>query len=322
MHKRFAILLLAAGALMTCALAPAQVYPNKPIRLVVPNPAGGNDVYIRAMMPKLVEILGQPIVIENRPGASGAIGSENVARSLPDGYSLLFCTSAQIVISPFLNKNLPYDTGKDFTPISMLMQPVTAVTVNAALPVNNVRELIAYAKSNPGKLSYGSSGRGSVPHLDGELFQSATGTDMLHVPYKGIAQIVPELVAGRIDLAFPPLGIAAPLLAAGKVKVLAVLDAVRHPRHPDIPSILDSLPGYRRAPLWFGLFGPAGLARSVVERLHGAFAKAMETPEVRSNFESSYLRIIGSTPEEFARSIKTDIALTAELAKSIGLKPE
>ena len=320
--RNFKSALSGASVLIACTVALAQPYPIKPIRVVVPNPAGGNDVYLRVLMPKMVEVLGQPIVIENRPGASGAIGSANIARSAPDGYSLLFCTSAQIVLSPFLNKSLPYDTVRDFTPISMVLQPVVAMTVSAALPVGSVRELIDHAKSHPGKLSYASSGPGSVPHFDAELFKAAAGVDMLHVPYKGVAQILPELIAGRVDFAFPPYGSVAPHLAAGKLKVLAVLDAARHPRLPDLPSITETLPALRRAPLWFSLFGPAALPRSIVDRLHGALIKALEAPEVRSNFENGYMRVIGSTPEELAASIKSDIELTAGLVKLIGLKPE
>ena len=321
MLRRCATALLAC--LAWCAIPVfAQAYPNKPIRIVVPNPAGGNDIYLRVIMPKMLELLGQPLVIENRPGASGAIGAENIARAAPDGYSLLFCTSAQIVIGPFLNRNLPYDTVRDFTPISKVLEPVIAVTVNAAVPVNSMRELIDHAKRNPGKLSYGSSGPGSVPHFDGEMIKSVAGVDILHVPYKGIAQIVPELLAGRLDLAYPAYGGVAAHLAAGKVKVLAVLDATRHPRLPDIPTLRESLPEFRRAPLWFSLFGPAGMPRAVVERFHGALVKALETPEVRANFESGYMRIIGGTPAELAASIKADIELTGGLVKAIGLKSE
>jgi tripartite-type tricarboxylate transporter receptor subunit TctC len=314
----------AAGLLLWAfsAAALAQAYPSKPIRVVIPNPAGGIDVYLRVLVPRAVEILGQPIVIENRPGASGAIGAENIARSAPDGYSLLFCTSAQIVTSPFLNKSLPYDPAKDFTPITKALQPVEALMVHAELPFRSVRELIDYAKKNPGKLSYGSSGVGSVPHFDGELFKAAAGIELLHVPYKGVAQIMPELAAGRIDIAFPGIGGAASIIAAGRARVLAVLDANRFPKLPDVPSISETLPGFRETPIWFSLFGPAALPRPIVDRLYGAVAKALETPEVREQYEKGYIRVVGSTPEELASSIRSDTELMAGLVKSIGLKPE
>ena len=271
----------------------------------------------------MAEFLGQPLVIESRPGASGAIGAQNVAKSAPDGYSLLFCTSAQIVSNPFLIRDLPYDPIRDLTPVSMLVEPAdTTLSINVSIPANNVRELIDYGKKNPGKLSYGSSGVGSIPHFTGELFKLAAGIDMLHVPYKGVAQIMPELMAGRVDVAFAGLGFVGPTIASGKVRALAVLDPRRYARLPEVPSIVDTLPGFRSAPLWFSVFGPAGLPRSVAGRLHEAFAKTAQTPEVRATLEERGMKVIVSSPEELAASIKSDIELTARLVKQLGLKPE
>lgn len=314
--------LLGALAFVVQAGALAQAYPSRPIRVVVPNPAGGIDVYMRVMLPKMVEFLGQQVLIENRAGASGAIGAENIARSAPDGYSLLFATSAVLVTSPFLNKNLPYDPVKSFTPVSRVLEPIELIVVNASLPVNSVKELIDLAKRNPGKLSYGSSGVGTIPHFDGELFKAAAGVDLLHVPYKGIAQILPELVGGRIDVAFPGVTSAAAHIASGKVRVLAVLDAKRYERMPDVPSIVDTLPGFRQAPIWFGLFGPSGLPRPVVERLHAAIVKALEAPEVRAKYQATGMRMVGSTPDDLAASMKADTELIAKLVKLVGIKPE
>jgi tripartite-type tricarboxylate transporter receptor subunit TctC len=300
----------------------AQTYPVKPIRVVVPNPAGGIDAYARVFQPKFVEIIGQQMLLENRPGASGAIGGENIARSAPDGYSLLFATSGVMVTGPFLAAKLPYDTVKDFAPISNLLEPVEVLAIHAALPFKTVRDLIDFAKANPGKLTFGSSGMGSVPHFDGELVKGAAGIDMLHVPYKGIAQIVPELLAGRIDVAYPGMGSIAPHLASGKIRVLAVLAPTRFARAPEIPSINDTLPTFRPAPLWFGMFAPAATPRPIVQRLHSAFVAALNAPEVRANYESSGFRVIGSTPEELSARMKADSELTAGLVKAIGLKPE
>jgi tripartite-type tricarboxylate transporter receptor subunit TctC len=311
---------------LACALAPAivgaQSYPVKPIRVVVPNPAGGIDAYARVFQPKFVEHFGQAMVLENRPGASGAIGAENIARSAPDGYSLLFATSAVLVTSPFLNKSLPYDPIKDFAPISNLLEPVDTIAVNAALPFKTVKELIDHARANPGKLTFGSSGVGSVPHFDGELFKAAAGVDLLHVPYKGIAQIIPELVAGRIDVAFPGVGSVGPHAASGKARILAVLGTQRFSRLPDVPSITDTLPGFRPAPLWFGMFAPAGTPRPVIQRLLASFNFALNVAEVRANYESGGFRVIASTPEELAARMKADTELTAGLVKAVGLKPE
>ena len=315
---------LAAGLLVGVLsnVAFAQAYPTKPIRVVVPNPAGGIDVYARVFLPRAVELLGQPIVIENRAGASGAIGAENIAKSPPDGYSLLFSTSAQIVTSPFLNKSLPYDPIRDFTPVTKALEPVEALLIHAALPFNSVRELIDYAKKNPVKLSYGSSGVGSIPHFEGELFKAAAGVDMLHVPYKGLAQILPELAAGRIDVAFPGIGSGNNIVATGKARILAVMDETRYAGLPDMPSITETLPGFRRAPLWFSFFGPAKLPAPIVDRLHAAFVKSLGAPEVREQLAKMYLRPVGGTPDELAASIRSDMERTAALVKSIGLKPE
>ncbi|MFM9971612.1 MAG: Bug family tripartite tricarboxylate transporter substrate binding protein [Burkholderiales bacterium] len=314
---------LAALAWILMPSAIAQAYPVKPIRVVIPNPAGGIDAYLRLAAPKLQELLGQPLVIENRPGgASGSIGTDNIAKSAPDGYSLLFCTPAQIVTGPFLNKNLPYHPIRDFTPISKLLEPVETLAVRGELPANTMRELIDYAKKNPGKLTYGSSGVGSIPHFDGELFKAGAGVDLLHIPYKGIAQIIPELAAGRIDVAFPAFGSAAPMLSAGKIRVLAVLGSTRYARMPDVPAITETLPGFQAAPIWFSLFGPAGLPRPMVDRLYGAVSKALAVPEVREQFEKLYMRAVATTPEALAAAIKADTELVAGLVKQIGLNPE
>ena len=318
--SRGAVLL--GAFLLWASFATAQTYPVKPIRVVVPNPAGGIDAYARAFQPKFAEIIGQQMVLENRPGASGAIGAENIARSAPDGYSLLFATSAVLVTSPFLNKTLPYDPIKDFAPISNLLEPVDVIAINAALPFKTVRELIDYAKANPGKLTFGSSGVGSVPHFDGELFKGAAGVDLLHVPFKGIAQIIPELVSGRIDVAFPGMGSIGSQAASGKARILAVLGATRFARLPDVPSITDTLPGFRPAPLWFGMFAPAATPRPIVQRLHAAFTAALNVPEVRAQYEAGGFRVIASTPEELAARIRADSELTAGLVKAVGLKPE
>ena len=299
--------------------ASGQSYPVKPIRIIVPNAPGGIDTNFRIIMPRLQELLGQPIVIESRPGASGALGAEAVARAEPDGYTLLYCTSAQIVTSPLLKKGLRYDPIRDFTPITKLFQPIEAIQVTAEIPAKTIPDLIAHAKAHPGKLTYASSGVGSVPHFNGELFKTAAGIDLLHVPYNGVAQIVPELLAGRIDVAFLTIGTAQSLLDTGKVRMLAGLDPERT---GDMPSILETLPGFRRAPIWFGLFGPAGLPREIVDRLHAALSQSVKEQAVRAALDKAWLRIVVSTPAELATSIQADRALTQEIINKVGLTPE
>ena len=324
MLKSPGLALIIAAMLSLPGLArPQAPYPAKPIRVVVPNPAGGIDQYLRYFQPKVAELLGQPLVIDSRPGASGAIGAQNVAKSPPDGYSLLFCTSAQIVTNPFLIKDLPYDPVRDFAPVSLLVEPAdTTLSINVAVPVNTVRELIDYGRKNPGKLSYGSSGIGSIPYFTGELFKLAAGIDMLHVPYKGVAQIMPELMAGRVDIAFAGLGFVATTIASGKVKALAVLDSKRYARLPNVPSIAETLPNFRSAPLWFGMFGPAGLPRPIALRVQEALAKTAQMPEVYATLEERGMKVVTSTPEELAAAIKADIEMTAKLVRLLGLKPE
>lgn len=323
MGNRILLMTLMVATGFTGPALSQSPFPAKPIRVVVPNPAGGIDQYLRFFQPKVAEFLGQPLVIDSRPGASGAIGAQNVAKSPPDGYSLLFCTSAQIVSNPFLIRDLPYDPVRDFAPVSMLLEPAdTTVSINMAVPANTIRELIDYAKTNPGKLSYGSSGVGSIPHFTGELFKLAVGIDMLHVPYKGVAQIMPELMAGRVDIAFVGLGFVAPTIASGKVKAIAVLDAKRYSRLPQVASIAETLPNFRSAPLWFGVFGPAGLPGAVAMRLQDAFARTAKVPDVRATLEDRGMKVIVSSPEELAASIRADIEMTGKLVKQLGLKPE
>jgi tripartite-type tricarboxylate transporter receptor subunit TctC len=310
------------GGLIVASTGFAQDFPAKPIRMVVPNAVGGLDIYARFFLPRTVETLGQPIVIENRAGASGRIGAESIARSAPDGYSLLFATSAVLVTSPFLSKDLPYDPIKDFTPIGKLLEPVMVLAINASLPVRSVTELIDYAKRNPGKLSYGSSGVGTLLHFNAEGFKLLANVDMLHVPYKGVGQVVPELVAGRIQATFTGISAFGANVATGKIRLLAVLESKRYAHAPDLAAIGEMLPGYRKAPSWFAMFGPAGMPRPVVDRLNGAFVKALADPEVRASLEKLSLAIIASTPEEHAASMKEDIEYTARLVKAIGIKPE
>ncbi|MSQ51205.1 MAG: tripartite tricarboxylate transporter substrate binding protein [Betaproteobacteria bacterium] len=313
---------LCATAFAQFTTAYAQSYPAKPIRLVSPYPAGGIDNFARVMLPKLNELLGQPVLIDNRPGAGGNIGAEHVAKSAPDGYTLLFITAGTIISGALLTRVQPFDTVTDFTPIANLFDPLQLLTVHASLPVNSVKELIDYAKRYPGKLSYASSGVASVFHMNGESFRILTGTDMVHVPYKGSAPMATDLVAGRVEVGFPAVNNVKQHLGAGKLRVLAVLDPVRFSGLPEVAPLSDSVPGFRKMSTWTAVFGPVGLPQAMVERLNGVFLKALEVPEVRKFMDENGASIRGGTPQDLAATIRADLEITARLIKAVGIKPE
>ena len=315
------IVLAGVLAAVTFAAA-AQSYPSKPIRIVVPFPPGGVDPVARLFAPKVSEALGQPLVIDNRAGANGFIGTEQVAKAAPDGHTIIFTTSSTMVAGVFLAKNVPFDPVRDFTPITNVYQGVHSLTVNGSAPFNTVKELLDYARKNPGKLSYASSGNGSVFHMNGEALKLAAGIDMLHVPYKGIAQAVTDVVAGRVEVGFPGLSNIRQFLGTGKVKVLAVLDPKRYDRMPDVPALQEIVPGFRKTPNWIALFGPAGMPRPVVMRLNGEVGKALHSPEVAKAMEESYSQITAGTPEELAAQLKADLELVGGMVKKLGLQAE
>ena len=304
--------------------ASAQAWPTaKPITIVVPVPPGPSiDMIARLVATKLGEALGQTVIVENRRGANGTIGSNIVARAAPDGYTLLAATPASHVTAVHLMKNLPFDPVKDFTPIMAAVEPVTALVVNAALPVNSVPELIAYAKANPGKLSYGSSGIGSVFHLTGELFNRTAGVNITHVPYRGVTQPMQDMAAGHIQLLHISLSSARGALASGKAKVLAILEPQRYPKLPNIPSMSEILPAFRKPSTWFGFFGPAKLPPEILARLSAEMRKAITAPDARAKLEAQDLRIIADTPEEFAALQKDGIEKFGEIIKAAGIKPQ
>ena len=313
------------GILLLFALAAAssahgQGYPSKPVRVVVPFPAGGTDVTARIITNKMAEFLGQPLIVENRAGANGNIGSEYVARSAPDGYTLLVTTSSTMVAGYLLTKNVPFHPLKDFTPLGNMYEAVLTLSVAARVPVSTLPELIDYARRNPGKLNFGSIGNGSAYHLNGEIFKRAAGIDIVHVPYKGTAPMTVALIAGEVEMAFPSLSNLGGNL--GKVKVIAMLDPRRHPRVPDVPPMQDTLPQFRKAANWIALFGPAALPPAVVGRISTELNRALNAPEVRSAIEQTTTMIIGGSPAELAATMKSDLEITAQLVKALGLQPE
>jgi tripartite-type tricarboxylate transporter receptor subunit TctC len=261
------------GLSILAARVPAsaqQTWPTaKPITIVVPVPPGPTvDMIARLVASKLSEALGQTVIVDNRSGANGTIGSAIVAHAAPDGYTLLAATPASHVTAVHLTKDLPFDPVKDFTPIMAAAEPLTALVVNAELPVNSVQELIAYAKANPGKLSYGSSGIGSVFHLTGELFNRTAGVNITHVPYRGVTQPMQDVAAGHIQSLHISLSSARGILASGKAKVLAILEPRRYAKLPNIPSMSEIIPAFRKPSTWFGFFGPAKLLPDIVARLN------------------------------------------------------
>lgn len=299
--------------------ASAQAYPDKPIRMVVPFPAGGTtDILARAVAQKLSESLGQQMIVDNKPGAGGNIGAQEVARAAPDGYTLVMGTVGTHAINPSLYKKMPYDHVKDFAPVSLVASVPNLLVVHPSVPVNSVKELIAYVKANPGKLNFASSGNGTSIHLSGELFKTMTGVQMTHVPYKGSAPAVTDLLGGQVQLMFDNMPSALPHAKGGKLKPLAVTAAKRFPGTPDIPTIAEAgVPGYE-ASSWFGVLAPAGTPKEIVNKLSTEIAKALKTPEMTKRLEEQGAQAVGSTPEEFAAHIKAETAKWAKVVKESG----
>ena len=293
--------------------APAQAFPSKPVHIVVPFPPGGGaDALARVMGPYLTKIWGQPVIVENKPGASGHIGAELVANAPADGYTLMMSSTASLT-----EKNV-----HRFAPVSLVSASPYVIVVNPKVPAGNVRELVAYAKQNPGKLSYGSSGTGAASHLSAELFKSVAGIDMLHVPYKGTGQAVTDLLAGQIDLMFAPAQTAMPQVQGGKLKALAVTSARRSVTLPDLPTAAEAgVPGYE-AIGWFGLLAPAATPAAVVAKLSADANRVLADPEVKAKLLALGAEPSGNTPPQFAKFIRDDQAKWSKLMRERGITPE
>jgi tripartite-type tricarboxylate transporter receptor subunit TctC len=320
-HKRA----LAPGtALVLLCLAPhalqAQPYPSKPVRFIVPFAAGGStDIIARTVGARVSEAIGQPVVVDNRPGGGTVIGTEAVARSAPDGYTLLV-VPAPFTINPSLLPKLPYDPLADFTPITLINTTPLVVVVNPSVPARNVKELIALAKAKPGTLNFGSSGTGGSNHLAGELFNAMAGVKMVHIPYKGNAPALTDLVGGHVDLVFNGLTSAYPLIKSGRIRALAVTSIRRSAVLPEMPTLDESgLKGFE-AVAWNGLAGPAKTPAEVVDRLSSAVRKVLDNAEVRERLKSEGSDPVASTPAEFARFIREEIAKWAKVIKLSGAK--
>ncbi len=301
----------------------AAAWPNKPLRLIVPFPPGGSaDILGRLIGQKLSEGLEQPVVIDNRPGGGTAIGAQALARSPADGYSLMIGTVSSHAINPAVNPKLPFDPVKDFTPISLVAAIPFAMLVHPSVPAKSVAEFITYSRERPGKLDYGSAGAGTSNHLAGELFEAMTGAHLVHIPYRGSAPALQDLLAGRLALMFDLVLTAAPHVRAGSVRALAVTGARRSAVLPELPTVAEAgLPGYEVS-AWFGIFAPAGVPRPIVERLNAEIVKAMAAPDLRQRLVSLGADPLTSSPEEFAAYLKAEIAKWAKVVKDAGVKPE
>ena len=320
---RFARTAIAALVLAAAANAAAQAFPTKPVRLVVPFPPGGAvDFYARVVQQPLSEALGQTVVIDNKAGASGMVGAELVAKSPPDGYTLLLGNIASLAINVGIYPKMPYDPLKDFTPIVRTVDVNYVLVVHPSVPVKTVAELVAYAKAYPGKLSYGSAGSGSLPHLGTEAFKAQTGVDMVHVPYKGGGPMVTDLLGGSVQVVIGDQANLMPHVGTGKLRALAVATPKRSPNAPDLPTIAESGVAGFDATAWQGVVGPAGVPADVVKRLNEAFNKVMAMPAVREKLVSGGLEPVGGTPEQFGRFIGSEIAKWTKTAKDVGAKAE
>jgi len=309
---------------LVCVSAPvayALDYPNKPVRMVVPFPPGGTtDILARAVGQKLSESWGQQVVIDNRPGAGGNIGTDIVAKSPADGYTLLMGTVGTHSINASLYSKLPFDPIKDFAPVTLVASVPNVLVVNATIDAKSVKELIALAKSRPGQLAFASSGNGTSIHLAGELFKSMTGTSMLHIPYKGSAPAIAELLGGQTNMMFDNLPSAMPHIKSGRLRALAVTSVRRSPALPDVPTIAETgITGYE-ASSWFGVLAPAGTPKDVVAKIQADIAKALNTPEIRERLSGQGAEPVGDTPEHFAEHIKAESAKWARVVKDSGAR--
>lgn len=320
--RRIASLATAAALLLAAAQAQSQAYPSRPLRLIVASAPGGSpDINSREMAAELVKQMGQQIVVENRPGASGILGLEALAKATPDGYTFGM-TSNLVSTNPSLYAKLPYDFFRDFAPVIFYFRGVNVLTVAASSPIKSVKELVDYAKANPGKLTFGSSGVGATPHLTMELFKSMTGTQMVHVPYKGTQMAVTDLLGGQINILCDNLASLIPLVQSGRLRALAVTSLKRSPVVPDLPTLDESgLPGYELTG-WLGVAAPKATPKEIVQKLNAEINKALKSPNVVKGISSRGGTVAGGTPEEFSEHVRKEMEKMSKLLKELGVKPQ
>jgi len=284
----------------------AQAYPTKSLRLIVPfPPAGATDILSRELARQLSERLKQQVVVDNRPGAGGTLGSDLTAKAAPDGYTIQMATSSTHSIGPALNPKIPYNAQTDFTPIAHVADSVNVLLVAPNVKATNVRELIDLLKAKPGQYNYGSSGNGTIVHLTAELFKSMTGTYVVHIPYRGTALVIPDMIAGQIHLLFDNIASALPHLKDGKLRAIGVTSTKRSPLLPDVPPVADTVPGFESV-TWFGVFGPRGMPADVVERLNTEINAVLRSPEFQQRLRTLGYDAAGGTPADFARVVQND----------------
>jgi tripartite-type tricarboxylate transporter receptor subunit TctC len=317
----------ATGVTMAVAMslagtaAAAQSYPEKPIRMITPYaPGGGSDTLARILGQKLLEAWGQPVVVDNRPGGGGIIGAETVARASPDGYTLLVTPSAVLTINPHLYSSLRYDTFRDFAPVTIASNSPYFLVVHPKIPATNVRELIVYAKANPGKMNYSSSGSGSSTHLAGVLFNQLAGVDIVHIPYKGAAPAIVDLLAGNIQMRFSSVVPVLPHVKSGRLRGIAISSAKRYGPLPDVPTIAESgLPGYT-VESFYAVVAPAGTSRAIIAKLNAELVRNLKSAEVAAHMAADGAEVIGSSPAELAKTLRDDYARWAKPVKDSGAR--
>ena len=309
---------------MTFAAAAAETpYPTRPVRFIVPfAPGGSTDTLARTLAQRLTDALGQQVVVDNRSGGNGNIGTEIVARAVPDGHTIVLGYIANLGIGPSLYAKLPFDPVKDFAPVTLLAVAPNILVAHPSLPVKNVRELVAYAKANPQKVNYASAAVASLGHLAGELLNSSAGIRMQHVPYKGSGQAVIDLLAGQVQIMFSGMSSVMPHIKAGKLRPLAVTGAQRSPATPEVPTIAEAgYPGFE-ASAWYSVMAPAGTSKTVVMRLNGEILRALKIPEVKERLENVGFELVGSSPDECGAYIRNEIVKWAKVVKASGIKAE
>ena len=317
---RIAVLAFALGAVPGVH---AQAYPSQPIKMVVPFTAGGTtDILARTIGQKLSEAWRQPVIVENKPGAGGNIGADSVAKAKPDGYTILMGTIGTQAINASLYSKMPYDAAKDFAPVTLVAMVPNVLVVNPGVPAKSVTELVALAKSKPGQLNFASSSTGGSPHLSGEMFKQMTGAEIVHVPYKGSAPALTDLLGGQVALMFDNLPSALPHVKAGKLRALGVTSARRSQAAPEIPTLAESgVPGYE-VDSWFGVLAPAGTPKEIVAKLNAEIVRILQMPEVRQRLMEQGAEPVGDTPEQFAEHIRKETVKWARVVKASGAKAD
>jgi tripartite-type tricarboxylate transporter receptor subunit TctC len=323
MNQYVAALLAVLVAAFPGGAAVAQAYPSKPVRLIVPFAAGGgNDAVARLVGKRLADSLGQPVLVDNRPGAGGVVGAELAAKSAPDGYTLFLGGVGSHAINPNLHRKLPYDPVRDFAPVALLAQAPLVLVVHPSVPARDIAEFIAYARANPGRLNFASNGNGSSSQLAAVMFDTMAGVDMVHVPYKGLSPALADLLSGQVQLMFSSVVAILPHIKAGKLRGLATTGAKRLASLPELPTIAESgLPGYE-ASSWYGILAPAGTPRDIVARLNAELGKALDQPEVRASLIAEGAEPAGGSPEAFAAHIRSEMERLGKLIRDANIRLE